>query len=121
VTEPSGPPSSPRAALADVAERVVSRMAGVALTSDPAGRWQTPGADRTIHGVTVIARGDGRYDLGLHVVVAWPPEPLPKLAEELRHRLQTAAKRDGAEHLLGPIDIDIVSVEDPNPLAGNGA
>jgi hypothetical protein len=115
------PPSSasPRAALAEVAERVISHMPGVALTSDRAGAWQTTAGDRAIHGVTAVARSDGRYDLGLHVVVAWPPDPLPRLADELRRRVQAAVKRAGLEPLLGPVDIDIVSVEDPNPLAGS--
>ena len=115
------PSPSPRAALAEVAERVVAHMAGVALTRDAAGTWQTVAGDRSIQGVTAIARSDGRYDLTLHVVVAWPPEPLAELAGELRRRVQAAVKRACLDGALGPVDINVVSVEDPNPLAERGA
>ena len=104
---------SPRAALADVAERVVTDMPGVALTGDGSGQWDTAEHDHRVRGVSAVAQPDGRYELTLHVVVAWPPEPLRQLADELRRRVQAAAERERLESWLGAIDVDVVSVQEP--------
>jgi hypothetical protein len=114
VSEPPQASTSPRAALAEVAERVVARMPGVALAGDRRGAGQTSEHGRVIGGVTSVAAGEGRYELRLQVVVAWPPDPLPKLADELRRRVRAGAKRAGLASLLGPVEIEIVSIEDPD-------
>ncbi|HLI58539.1 MAG TPA: hypothetical protein VKV21_02620 [Solirubrobacteraceae bacterium] len=108
---------SPRLALAEVAERVVARMPGVALTRCADARCQTVGRDRRIRGITTVAQGDGRYELALHVVVAWPPGPLTRLAEELRRRVLASAKRAQLEDRLGEVHVEIVSIDDPEPTA----
>ncbi len=110
---------SPRLALAAVAEVVVTRMPGVALT-DGDGRWVTAHGDRRIRGVIAVAQSEGRYELELHVVVAWPPEPLPQLAQELRRRVLAAAKRHALAEQLGDIQIHIDSVQEPDHLHAQG-
>ncbi|HEX5192192.1 MAG TPA: hypothetical protein VFW09_05255 [Solirubrobacteraceae bacterium] len=110
---------SARVALAGVAERVVARMAGVALTGGDGGVWQTVDHGRGIRGVTTVAQPDGRFELTVHVVVAWPPEPLPKLADDLRRRIHAAAKLALLDGSLGAIDVDIVSLYEPEPAAGD--
>jgi hypothetical protein len=114
------PAPSPRVALAGVAERAVARMAGVALTSGDRGLWQTVDHGRRIRGVTTIAQPDGRFELTVHVVVAWPPEPLPKLADELRRRIYAATKLALLDDSLGAIDVDIVSLCEPEPEPAAG-
>lgn len=115
------PAPSARVALAGVAERAVARMAGVALTDGDGGLWQTVDHDRRIRGVTTVAQPDGRFELTVHVVVAWPPEPLPKLADDLRRRIHAAAKLALLDGSLGAIDVDIVSLwePEPEPMAGD--
>ena len=113
------PAPSARVVLAGVAERVVARMAGVALSGGDADLWQTVDRGRRIRGVTTVAQPDGRFELTVHVVVAWPSEPLPKLADELRRRIHAAAKLALLDGSLGAIDVDIVSLYEPEPVAGD--
>ena len=111
---------SPRSALAGVAERVIAHMPGVALTAGDDDRWMTAERDRRIRGVTSVAQGDGRFELGLHVVVAWPPEPLAQLADDLRRRVHAAAKRATLADRLGEIQIHIAAVQEPDEPAPEG-
>lgn len=114
VEDPDGPrPASVRVALARLADGVVARMAGAALSAGPDRRWLTPDAPHAIRGVVAVAQPDGRYELELHLVVAWPPGPLERLASDLRRRIQVAAKRAGVEDQIGEISVHIDEVLDP--------
>lgn len=96
-------------------------MPGAALTAGPNGRWVTRDGDQAIRGVLAAAQSDGRYELELHLVVAWPPEPLAHLAEDVRRRVRAAVKREGLDAHLGDIQIrvdDIQSPDDPEPMHG---
>lgn len=106
-------PESARLQLAAIADRVVSRMPGVALTDGPDGRWQTIDRHHRFRGLTAVTDGTGAFELSLHVIVSWPPDPLTSLAADLRRRIQTAVKRDGLAARLGPVEIHIAGVEDP--------
>jgi len=94
-------------------------MPGVALTAGPDARWLTSNGQRTIRGVVAAAQPDGRYELELHLMVAWPPGPLELLADDLRRRILVAAKRAGLEPELGEIQVQIDAVQapdDPSPF-----
>ncbi len=120
---PAGPLLSPRVAVARVAEQVLGHLPGVALTAGPAQRWVTPDGARPIPGVVATAQADGRYELELHLIVAWPPEPFERLGDEVRRRIRAAAKRSGLETQLGEIEIHIDGVQGPDelPPAGQAA
>lgn len=98
-------------------------MAGAALSAGPDRRWQTPDGPQAIRGVVAVAQPDGRYELELHLVVAWPPGPLERLASDLRRRIQIAAVRAGLEDQIGEISIHIDGVLDPGEptLTGEAA
>lgn len=90
-----------------MATDVVARMPGAALTAGRDRRWVTREGAKTIRGVLAVAQPDGRYELQLHLIVAWPPEPLEHLGDEVRRRIRAAAKRAGREDQLGDIKIHI--------------
>lgn len=89
-------------------------MPGAALTAGQGGRWLTADGAQTIRGVLAVAQPDGRYELELHLIVAWPPEPLQQLGDELRRRIRAAATRAGLEAQLGAIKIHIDGVHGPD-------
>lgn len=88
-------------------------MPGAALTAGPDGRWVTRDGEQTIRGVLVAAQSDGRYELELHLVVTWPPEPLAYLAQDVRRRMRAAIKREGLDAHLGDIQIRVEDVQSP--------
>lgn len=104
---------STRVALARLAHDVVAQLPAAALTAGPDARWLTSDASRRIRGVQAVAAPDGRFELALHLVVAWPPGPLDALAGDLRRRVRAAARRAGLEADLGEVQIHIDDVHGP--------
>jgi hypothetical protein len=97
-------------ALARVAESVAGQMPGVALSGDH--RWVTAERGDAVRGAVAVALGDGVYELELHVVVAWPPEPLAQLADDLRRRVRDGAESAGLADNLGAIQVRVDGVEE---------
>lgn len=119
---PLGPRrGSPRVSLAVIAEQVVTATPGVCLTTAGNAHWQTVDRDHRIAGVTVVAEPGGRYELGLHLGVSWPPAPLLETGEDVRRRVSAAARSQGVDGALGDVNIAIDRVQDPfDPSADTG-
>ncbi len=94
-------------------------MPGAAWTAGPDGRWVTRDGDQESRGVLVAAQSDGRYELELHLIVAWPPEPLAHLAQDVRRRVRAAVKREGLDAHLGDIQIRVDDVQSPDDPDAN--
>lgn len=95
-------------------------MPGGALTAGPHRRWRTSDDGRAIHGVLAVVQPDGRFELELHLIVAWPPGPLEQLAADLRGRVRAAAKRARLEGQLGQIHVHIDGVAGPGEALIDG-
>ena len=107
-------PTSKRIVIARLAEGVIAADPGVSATRE-GGRWLTRDGERVIPGVVVVASGDGRVEVDLHLVAYMPPRPLAKQADDLREALIAAARAAGAGESLGEIDVtihDLVAPED---------
>jgi hypothetical protein len=115
MTQAGAAVSSSRVALADAAEKAVMGTPGVALAAGRNLGWQTVTRDRRIAGITAVAQGDGRFQIGLHVVVEWPAQPLLPLAEDLRRRVRVAVERANLAQRLGDVDVEIVGIEVHEP------
>lgn len=107
--------------LARVAREVVAQLPGAALSAG--SRWVTADGPETIRGLLVSVQPDGRYELELHLIVAWPPPPLTLLAGDLRRRVHGAAQSAGLEAQLGQMQIyfDAVLGPDDPPAGGEPA
>jgi len=110
---------SPRARLARLAREAALAAPGVAGLSSGPGRLLIA-ADRgeALTGVSAEARGDGRFDIRVAVVVGEPLPPLQELAERIRARLDETAAAQGLGELLGPVEVSIADVVIPAALAG---
>lgn len=108
------PLASTRVGLARLAQGIVAQLPAAALTAGPHGRWLTADDRQTIRGVQAVAAPDGRFELALHLVVAWPPGPLDQLAGDLRRRVRAAAERAGLDAQLGDMQIHIDDVRGPD-------
>jgi hypothetical protein len=107
-------PATARVRLARIAERVVEADARVTATAQGV-RWVTRDGDRTIAGVVVAESASGAVDMGLHLIVAAPTEPLEGLAAELRQAIADGARRDSLAERLGTIDVAFHDVAIPTP------
>jgi hypothetical protein len=112
-------PTSVRIGIARLAEQVIAADPGVGPVED-GGRWLTRAGDRVIPGVVVVAGGDGRVDVDLHLVAYMPPRPLGQQAESLRAALREAARRTGVAESLGEIDVTIHDLVAPEEIPGLG-
>lgn len=110
---------SPRARLARLAREAALAAPGVAGLSAGPGRVVVA-ADRgeALTGVSAEARGDGRFDVRVAVVVREPLPPLQQLADRIRARLGETAAAQGLGELLGPVEVSIADVASPAALAG---
>lgn len=98
-------------------------MPQAALSAGAGERWLTPDRPHPIHGVLASAQPDGRCELELHLIVAWPLEPLEpleQLADELRGRVWAAAGECGLEPALGAIQVHIDGITAPGEPHGPG-
>lgn len=84
--------------VADVERGVVG-----AVVSLPGGR--------SLPGVMVVGRADGRYDVGLALVAR--PVRLGPLAERVREVVAAAARSAGVAGALGRIDVGFADLEGP--------
>ncbi len=114
-----GADGSPRLVLAHLAGGVVAQASGVVGT-DPERRWTTVVDGREIRGVTAIAASGGRFDVDLHILATWPPEPLRRLADDLRREIGAGAEREGLADRLGAVNVHVEGIVDPagDELAG---
>lgn len=103
--------------LARLAAESVAQCPTATLTPGPGSRWLTSEGSDAIRGVVASVQPDGRYELELHLVVAWPPGPLTLLAGQLRCRLHAASQAAGLEGQLGQMQIYIDGVQDPEDRA----
>jgi hypothetical protein len=102
-------PATVRVRLARIAERVVDADDRVSATAG-AGRWLTRDGDRTIAGVVAAEAITGAIDLGLHLVVATPTEPLGQRASLLRQAIVAQAIQTDLIGRLGGIDVSFHDV-----------
>ena len=105
-------PASTRVSIARLAEAVIAADPGVSPTPGQ-GRWLTPDGEKVIPGVVVGATADGRVDVQLHLVGAWPPQPLPETVSRLQQQLTEAAVAVGIGERLGRIDVSIHDFAEP--------
>lgn len=114
----SDAPEAPvRLRLARLAAAVVEASGTVTLTAGTLGTWTTRAASESVHGVEVHAAADERYELELHLLVAWPPQPLHVLADELRDAIARAARSAGVGDELGPIEVHFEGLDEPVALS----
>lgn len=92
----------------------MARVSGAGLTAGPDARWVTADGEQTVWGVLAVAQPDGRFELELHVIVAWPPDPLERLAADVRRGIAAAATRAGLASGLGDVQIYIEGVHGPD-------
>ena len=79
-------------------------VTGVAAPyAGPDGRWATPDRDGAVAGAVVVAVGDGRYEVALHLIAR--PVPLHALADRVRDAVRDAAAKAGASDALGPVPV----------------
>jgi len=76
---------------------------GVRVTADPPAGM--------LHGVSVIAEGNGRYAVDLRLVVTMVP--LHPLADEVRRRVAARAKRKGLADHLGTLGVEFARLLTP--------
>lgn len=105
-------PATTRVSVARLAEQVIVGNPGVSATRGR-GRWLTLDGERVVSGVVVGMTGAGRVDVALHLIAAWPPQPLPPLAEQLRWELANEAAAAGLGDRLGEIAVTIHDLADP--------
>jgi len=110
---------SPRARLARLAREAALAAPGVVgLSAGPGGLLVAADRGDAVTGVSAEARGDGRFDIRVGVVVGEPLPPLQELADRIRARLAETAAAQGLGELLGPVEIAIADVATPAALAG---
>lgn len=100
------PPISSRIAIARFAEQAVAADTGVSPT-EGGGRWLTRDGERTIPGIVATASGDGRVEVGLHLIAHLPPRPLEQQVENLRNEILASARQARLAEGLGRIDVTI--------------
>lgn len=112
---------SPRMQLARVALEAALAVKGVAgAHSGPVALRATVEGRERVAGVVVVAAGDGRYGVELHLVTELVP--LQPLAERVRKRVERAASTAGLRDALGAVDITFEDlVEDGTILAAGEA
>jgi hypothetical protein len=102
-------PASARVRLARIAERAIDADDRVSATAG-AGRWLTRDGDRTIAGVVAAEAVTGAIDLGLHLIVETPTEPLEQRASLLRQAIVGRAIAANLVGRLGGIDVSFHDV-----------
>ena len=111
-----GPPTD-RVRLAEVALEAALKVDGVVAPRAPiGGSGSTRGSGRRLDGVSVVAGGDERFDVSLHLVTRIVP--LHPLADRVRERVSRAAGRSGLGDRLGPVDVRIEDLAEPPVGAG---
>lgn len=105
-----------RVRLAEVAIEAALRVDGVLAPSAPReGTGSTLGSGRRIDGVSVLAGGEERFDVSLHLVTRMVP--LQPLADRVRERVTRAAERSGLGDRLGPVGVRIEDLAEPSIAA----
>lgn len=79
----------------------------------PSGVWQTIDGDRALCGVVVTARSDGRFDVDLHLVAAWPTPPLHEVSSAIQDDLGSAADDAGLGERLGELSVTFGDLQGP--------
>ncbi len=83
----------------------------VGLRAGALGLHVTSGGGQRVHGVTVTALSDGRYEVDLHLVCALVA--LPALAERVRTAVVGSAAAVGLGEAVGPVHVRIEEVAGP--------
>ncbi len=109
-------PPTDRVRLAEVALAAALKVEGVVSLHASPGGGSTRGSGRRLDGVSVVAGGDERFDVALHLVTRIVP--LHPLAERVRERVSRAAGRSGLGDRLGPVDVRIEDLAEPPVGAG---
>ncbi|MHB1810085.1 MAG: hypothetical protein ACYCU0_12450 [Solirubrobacteraceae bacterium] len=102
-----------RLRLARLAESLVAASGEAHATAGTFGAWRTRAAGESVDGVQVLPGADGCYEVELHLVLRWPPQPLHEFAENLREGLAVAAAAIGLRERLGPIQVHFDGLEEP--------
>jgi len=104
---------SERVALARLALAAALAQPGVVGAQAGAGlpRVTSTRSGSLLSGVAVFAAAGGRYEVDLRLVAELVP--LDQLADRVRARLATAAKRKGLAALLGAVNIEFVDLAAP--------
>ncbi len=110
---------TPRVQLARLAWETALAAEGVA-TGDPgqSGFWQTAAGHDVLQGIVVTACPDGRFDVELHLVAAWPTPPLHEVSAAIRDGVSSAADDADLGTRLGAVDISFGDVQE-SPSIGN--
>jgi len=90
----------------------------VSGTAGAAERWTTPDGDRSITGVIATEHATGTVEVELHLVLAWPPEPVAQVGERLRLQLRRAATTAGLADRLGALQITVHDVLASHDMPG---
>jgi hypothetical protein len=113
---PAPPPqvsASPRVRLARLARDAALAVPGV-LGAEAGSHGVHVTADPPaglLHGVSVVAQADGRYEVALRLVAR--VVPLVALSEEVRHRVQASARRVGLADRLGIVNVEFARLLTP--------
>lgn len=105
---------SVRRRLAQLAAQAAASVDGAAgLHPDPGSAHVIEVAGDRLDGLSVLAAGQGRYDVTL--CVAARPVPLHDLAERLRAQVHASAARENLAEAIGHVEIRVtdIVVEEP--------